>query len=169
MAPFERLERWSEKHHAPWMDVLRILLGLILTVKGFMFIADTSSLVRILANFGVEDGVFIAHVIAVLHLFTGFLISIGLATRLCCLIEIPVLLGAIFFVNLNTKSEGALELIFSIIVLFLLAFFFLAGSGRFSAYYYLINSKRSRLTDESRKDYKGGSPVAPMDKDANIL
>ncbi|MBA2423124.1 MAG: DoxX family protein [Chitinophagales bacterium] len=171
MALFDKFEKWSEKYHAPWMGILRIILGVILTVKGFMFIVDTSTLVRILTNsFGVTNGVFVAHIIAILHLFTGFLILIGLATRICCLVEIPVLLGAIFFVNLNTKGGGGvLELIFSIVVLFLLVFFFLIGSGRFSAYYYLINSKRSRLTDESDDDYEGGSPVAPLDKDANIL
>jgi hypothetical protein len=54
MALFDKFEKWSEKYHAPWMGILRIILGVILTVKGFMFIVDTSTLVRILTNsFGV--------------------------------------------------------------------------------------------------------------------
>ena len=169
MTPFLKLERWSEQHHAPWMDVLRLILGSILMLKGFMFIMDTASLIKLLneLNFG-ENNVLIAHLIAIMHLFTGFMIFIGLATRAASLIQIPIILGAIFFVNLN-GGERTGELILSIIVLLLLIFYFIKGSGKFSAYYYLINSKRSRLTDESKGDYRGGSSVAPMDKEANIL
>lgn len=170
MKTFEKLERWSDQHHAAWMDVLRIVLGLILVVKGFMFIADTSVLVKALNDlFGISDGIVWAHVIAILHLVTGFLIIIGLATRACCLIDIPLLLGAIFFLNSNTNNMNGGEIILSVVVLLLLIFFFIKGSGRASAFYYLINSKRSRQTDESIRDYRGGSPAAPMDKEANIL
>jgi putative oxidoreductase len=170
MTFFHQLEKWSDRNHSAWMDVLRMVLGITLTVKGFMFIMDTSDLVRILnANFGIADGIIWAHVIAILHLATGFLITIGLATRASCLIDIPMLIAAILFVNINSTENRVGELLISVIILLLLVFFFLKGSGRFSAFYYLINSRRSRETDESRGDYKGGSPVAPMDKEANIL
>ena len=170
MKPFQRFEIWSEQHQSAWMDVLRIVLGITLTVKGFMFIMDTSSLVRILnSSFGVADGVIWAHLLAIIHLVTGFLITIGLATRACCLIDIPMLIGAILFVNINAIGNRGFELLASIFVLLLLIFFFFKGSGHFSAYYYMINSKRARLTDESHGDYQGGSPVAPLDKEANIL
>jgi len=170
MKAYEKLEQWSNQHHAAWMDVLRMMLGLTLVIKGFMFISDTSVLVTVLNDlFGISNGIIWAHVIAIIHLFTGFLIAIGLATRTCCLIDIPLLLGAIFFVNMNTGGTSGGELILSVVVLLLLVFFFIKGSGRVSAFYYLINSKRSRLTDESRRDFKGGSPVPPLDKDANIV
>ncbi|MEO6167260.1 MAG: DoxX family protein [Chitinophagales bacterium] len=170
MKTLEKLEKWGDEHDSPWIDGLRIVLGLILIVKGFMFIADTTMLVKVLNDlFGISDGIILAHVIAILHLVTGFLITIGLATRICCLIDIPLLLGAIFFVNTNTGNTNTGEVLLSIVVLLLLIFFLFKGSGRASAYYYLINSKRSRLTDESRRDYKGGSPAAPLDKEANIL
>lgn len=170
MKAFEKLEQWGDEHHAAWMDVLRIILGLILIVKGFMFISDTSLLVQILSDyFGIANGIIWAHVIATLHLLTGFLITIGLATRVCCLVDIPLLLGAIFFVNTNAGNTSIGEVILSIAVLLLLIFFLIKGSGRGSAFYYLINSKRSRLTDESQRDYKGGSPAAPLDREANIL
>jgi len=170
MKPFDKLERWSERHHSVWMDALRLVLGLILTIKGFMFIMDTASLVKLLndLNFG-WDNVMMAHVIAIMHLLAGFLIIIGLATRISCLLMIPILLGAVFFANLNSNGEHAGELVMSIFTLCLLIFFFFKGSGRFSSYYYLINSKRSRQTDESDGDYKGGSSTAPMDKEANIV
>ena len=170
MKPFEKLDKWGEEHHSAWLDVLRIVLGLILQMKGFMFIMDTASLVNLLNafHFG-ENSVMVAHVIAIMHLLTGFLIMIGLATRICCLVQIPIILGAIFYVNSNTSGTRTGELILSVVVLLLLVFFFFKGSGRFSAYYYLINSKRSRLTDESRSDFKGAPTTAPMDKEANLM
>ena len=170
MKPFEKFEIWSVKHHSPWMDVLRMALGIILTLKGFMFIMDTSYLVTVLnENFGMTNSIVWAHAIAILHLLTGFFITIGLATRISCLVDIPVLIGAIFFVNINSSHANTFELILSVVILALLIFFFVKGSGRFSSYYYLLNSKQSRLTDESRVDYKGRSPIAPVDKDANLL
>ncbi|MEP7128111.1 MAG: DoxX family protein [Chitinophagales bacterium] len=170
MKSLESLEKWSDRHHSPWMDALRVVLGLCLLIKGFMFIADTSSLVQLLNDlFGIADGIVWAHAIAILHLVTGFLIVIGLATRISCLIDIPLLLVAIIFVNSNAGITSAGELLFSIIVLLLLILFFFTGSGRGSAYYYLVNSKRSRLTDESDEEYKGASPASPLDKEANIL
>jgi uncharacterized membrane protein YphA (DoxX/SURF4 family) len=169
MPVFNKLEKWSEDHHAGWMDALRIVLGLILTAKGFQFIMDTSSLVKILnENFSLPQSIVWAQVLAIIHLLTGFLITIGLATRISCLIEIPVLIGAIIFVNINGEGEGGFELVLSIVVLLLLVFFFFKGSGKFSAYYYMVNSRRSRNTDESKGDYQGGSTAAPMDKEANI-
>ena len=159
MKTFEKLEQWGDRYKSPWIDFLRMILGAILVIKGFMFIMDTASLVKLLndLNFG-WDNVLMAHVIAIMHLLTGFFIILGLATRVSCLIMIPIVAGAIFFANLSAGTTG--ELVLSIIVLLMLIFFFFKGSGRFSAYYYLINSRRSRLTDESRGDYKGGSPLA---------
>ena len=170
MTVYKKMENWGEQHHSPWMDVLRIFLGLTLMFKGFIFIMDTASLISLLKafNFG-GNSILFAHVIATMHLLTGFLITIGLATRICCLVQIPIMLGAIFFVNINAGGTRVGELLLSIFILLLLIFFFIKGSGKFSAYYYLINSKRSRLTDESAGDYPGGSSAAPLDKEANIL
>lgn len=170
MKPIEKLESWSDQYQSGWMDALRVILGLLLIIKGFMFIADTTLLVRVLNDlFGITDGIILAHIIATLHLLTGFLIAIGLATRVSCLIDIPLLVIAILFVNSNLGNTGIGELIFSVAVLLLLILFFVMGSGKGSAYYYLVNSKRSRLTDESKADYKGGSVAAPLDKEANII
>lgn len=67
------------------------------------------------------------------HLVGGFLIAIGLFTRFACLIQIPVLLGAIIFVN---SSHDMLrpysELFLSIIVLLLLVYFLIVGNGPIS-------------------------------------
>ncbi|MET3114237.1 putative membrane protein YphA (DoxX/SURF4 family) [Pedobacter sp. CG_S7] len=65
------------------------------------------------------------HIIAFAHLVGGILITIGLLTRFAVVIQIPILLSAIFFVNLS-KGFSTLnsELWLSVIVLFLLVLFF---------------------------------------------
>ena len=41
----------------------------------------------------------VAHYVVVAHLLGGFLIAIGLLTRVAVVSQIPVLLGAVFIVN----------------------------------------------------------------------
>jgi len=58
---------------------------------------------------------------------------IGLFTRIAVILQIPILIGAIIFVN--TKSgvySGESDLLFSVIVLVLLLFFLVEGGGPYS-------------------------------------
>jgi len=64
------------------------------------------------------------------HLIGGFLLGIGWFVRLGALIQIPILLGAVFTIHLRVgllTSGQSLEL--SVLVLFLLVVFFLFGDG----------------------------------------
>src|SRR6187200_3314688 len=98
----DQLDNWSEKHHAVWMDVLRMILGVLLVAKGYLFMADTQNLTNILnLDFGLTSSTPVAMGIAYLHLLCGFLILIGLATRVACLVQIPIVFAAIIFVNLH--------------------------------------------------------------------
>ena len=75
----------------------------------------------------------LAYFIPWAHLFGGFLIVIGLFTRIAVILQIPILIGAIIFVN--TKSgvySGESDLLFSVIVLVLLLFFLVEGGGPYS-------------------------------------
>ncbi len=147
--------------------MFRILLGLALMVKGFIFIANTSALQQIIAmNFGIVNTAFL-YLIAFTHLLTGFLILIGLATRISCLIQIPNLLVAVFFIN-SRAGVGNAEFLFSLLVLLLLCFFLFMGSGRFSAYFYVANSLSSRKADESGNEVVGSQLNSPMDKEGNL-
>ena len=57
----------------------------------------------------------------------------GLFTRLSVLIQVPVLFGAVFFVNANNNIfSGESDFLFSIIVLLLFLFFLIEGGGPFS-------------------------------------
>ncbi|OKL40372.1 DoxX family protein [Pontibacter flavimaris] len=129
-----RVEHWADTHHPMWLDFLRIGLGVFLMVKGFMFIQDTAALFSIMqkSQFAwVTVG--LAHYVAFAHLVGGLLIAMGLVTRVAILFQLPILIGAVFFINPNRGfySENT-ELWSSIVVLLLLIFFLVFGSGRFS-------------------------------------
>ncbi len=140
----EKLDRWAYAHHPRWIDFLRIVLGIILVLKGFFFIRDTESLIELMKNSRFEWVSFIvAHYVAFAHLFGGFMITIGLLTRVAVMFQLPILIGAVLFIN----HDGGFftvnaEWPFSFLVLILLTFFFIYGSGPASADQALVNERR---------------------------
>ena len=134
----QKVEHWGDGHHAKWLDAVRIVLGLLILSKGIAFISDTSAQRDwIIQNstFGFSGlmAMAVVHTVALAHIVGGILIAIGLVTRFASVIQIPILVGAIFFVNL-TKGFSSLnsELWLSVIVLMLLILFWIAGSGLYS-------------------------------------
>ena len=98
----QRLEHWGDTHHPKWIDLLRIALGVFLLFKGIEFannMASIENLVKSTANFNDLLVVLLVHYILGAHLLGGVLLTFGLLTRFACLIQIPILLGAIIFVN----------------------------------------------------------------------
>lgn len=140
----EKLDQWAYAHHPRWIDLLRIALGVILFLKGFFFIQDTSSVAALLKNSRFEWMSFaLAHYVAFAHLVGGVMITIGLLTRLAIAIQLPILIGAVLFVNMRSGMVATnSELPFSILVLLLMIFFFIYGSGPSSADQALINERR---------------------------
>jgi len=130
----QKMESWGDTHQPKWFGVLRILLGLIIFLKGVIFIQNTDALNDMIANSAVSlYSVFLAHYVALAHLVGGVLIMIGLVTRLAIVCQIPILIGAIIFVNaqkgfFSIQSELGL----SILILALLIFFLIFGSGSYS-------------------------------------
>lgn len=129
-----RIEHWGDTHHPAWTDALRIMLGIILVLKGISFISDTAYLNQLVGgvHFGLVP-VMLVHYVAFAHLMGGFLIALGCLTRLMCILQLPILVAAVFFVNIR-QGFSALnsELWLSLIVLILLLLFTVIGSGRFS-------------------------------------
>lgn len=120
-----------------WLTIFRIVLGLILFWKGIGFIRDTT-LVQLMihrTNIGVfsRNSEAIAFVVSYLSLLCGLFILCGLYTRTSSIVQIPILLVGIFFVNLKNIGESNFELVLSIIVLILLIVFAIKGSGTLSA------------------------------------
>jgi uncharacterized membrane protein YphA (DoxX/SURF4 family) len=116
-----------------------VLLGIILLWKGIFFIKNTQAVIVMLQNTTLEfQAALIAHYVAGAHIMGGLLIILGLLTRAAILFQMPVLIGAIVFVNLpRSISAIGSELELSVLVLFLLLFFLVEGSGPMSIDNYL--------------------------------
>lgn len=150
---FNRLEKWGDAHHPKWLDIVRIVLGLFLFLKGLEFINNMNAFSELMSQsgfLGMASTGILAHVIVFAHLIGGILVAVGLLTRFACLIQIPVILGAIIFIN---APQGIFkphsELWFSIIVLLLLCFFLIEGSGPISI------DEAIRRSPESKKQWHG--------------
>ena len=123
----QRLELWGDRHHPKWLDLVRIALGIFLIVKGIQFLQNMSMLMSLMENslsFNAFLLVLLSHYIVFAHLLGGVLLALGLLTRFACIIQLPILLGAIILVN---ASGGVLdhfsELLVSVVVFLLLVLF----------------------------------------------
>jgi uncharacterized membrane protein YphA (DoxX/SURF4 family) len=75
-----------------------------------------------------------------MHVLGGGLIFLGLFTRLWALLQLPIVFGAVFFVNITAPYVNS-ELWLSILVLALLCVFVILGSGPLSLDRLLMKSK----------------------------
>ena len=128
---------WADTHRDIWLDCLRIYLGLGLFARGLLLITHTSSgyFVDLLQRSGqswLTSGMML-HYVMITHFVGGLLLTIGFLTRIAALVQIPILVGAVFFVH---RQDGLFalgqSLEFSALVLFLLVLFAISGAGKLS-------------------------------------
>ncbi len=115
------------------MTALRVFLGCALAVKGINFIVDMQAVETLTTgSFGHFDTVAAWYVVAA-HVVGGGALALGLFTRAAALANIPVLLGAVFFVHSASDLFGANSgMQFAIFVLVALVLFVWEGSDKFS-------------------------------------
>lgn len=134
----EKFENWGDRHHPKWLDIIRIVLGIFLCYKGVDFLRNTSDLISLMtlrSPFGSFVIILVAHYVAFAHIIGGFFLTIGMFTRAACLIQIPILIGAIIFVNISATRNAFSpysELFLSILILLLLIYFLIIGNGPLS-------------------------------------
>jgi putative oxidoreductase len=121
-----------------WLTILRVVLGLIILWKGFVFFKDTVAVEILLKTGGINmlssNSQVLAFIITYLNLLGGFFIIVGLFTRWMCIIQIVIITGAILFVNSKLGiSFSNSELMLSLLVLALAILFAIKGSGTLSA------------------------------------
>lgn len=130
----QRLEHWGDTHHPKYLDLLRMALGVFLCFKGIEF-AGNNTVLNELINRNVPFSSFLlillGHYVIFAHIMGGFLLAVGLLTRFACLIQIPILVGAIVFINGEMTGHFSAILI-SLAVLGLLTYFLIIGSGPWS-------------------------------------
>ncbi|MEO5601286.1 MAG: DoxX family protein [Cyclobacteriaceae bacterium] len=143
MSVITNVESWGNSHRPGFLDIFRIALGIFLTFKGIQFITHMDDLQN--TTSGITTwfaGAALAHYIIFAHILGGPLIAAGLFTRIVCLIQLPILIGAVIFVN---SPKGFLsignhmELWLSLLVLGGLIVFIIFGAGRYS-----IDAKRRK-------------------------
>ena len=138
MTILEKFEYWGDRHHPKWLDIIRVALGIFLCRKGVDFLRNSSNLISLMKNtspFSEFMIILLAHYVAFAHIPGGFFLALGLFTRAACLTQIPVLLGAIIFVNINATKDAFSpysELFLSIIILLPLIYFLIIGIGPLS-------------------------------------
>ena len=119
------------------LTLLRIFTGIVLIYKSINFIRDAAVAKTKIEQTGIgvftENSEIWALVITYLGLLCGLFIALGLFTRVASIIQIPILIVAVFFVNFRNIEGNVFEFVLSMIILLLLIFFALKGSGPFSA------------------------------------
>ncbi|MDH5826027.1 DoxX family protein [Sphingobacterium faecium] len=129
-----KIENWGNVHHPQWIDYLRIVVGFLILIKGLSFVSDLNSVSALVQEvnytFYIWGGV---HYIVFAQIVGGLFIICGFQTRLASIVLLPIIFGAVFFVNItNGFSYLNGELWLSIVVLFLLVLFLVMGSGKYS-------------------------------------
>jgi uncharacterized membrane protein YphA (DoxX/SURF4 family) len=130
------LEALRQKTSRPSVgfDLLRVYLGVALFVRGALFVADPDRLMALVSRSG--DWfmpMLIAHYVSVAHLCGGLLLALGVATRLAALVQMPVLLGAVFFVHWGDGLlRGGQSLELAGLVLAMLITYTVCGAGPLS-------------------------------------
>ncbi len=139
----QKIEVWGDTHHTRFAEIVRIGLGLVILAKGLYFISDTDALDGMIRNSRFEFVTFmLSHYVATMHLVGGILITIGLLTRWAIAFQLPILAGAIFFINkIDSFSAINSEFSLSVLVFLLLCFFFVYGSGQWSVDEYMKTHK----------------------------
>jgi uncharacterized membrane protein YphA (DoxX/SURF4 family) len=122
-----------------WIVVIRLVLGACLILKAIKFFDNADGLEQYFRETEMlKNAVWMVSVLPWIHLVGGILIIVGLFTRLASLIQLPILIGAVFFVNLKNGLYGdQSDLPLSILVLVLVIFFSIEGSGYLSLDYIL--------------------------------
>jgi putative oxidoreductase len=146
MSTLQHLRQWSAAHHPRWLVVVRMGLGLFLFAKGISFMRDSALLDELIygqSHLAENSTHWLPIVITCANLLGGFMLMVGLWTRLVALLEIPVLIGAIIDINAQrTGFDPWSELGLPILVLLLLIFFLIEGGGPLSIDGYFERNRR---------------------------
>ncbi len=135
------LNKWFENHRELAYSFIRIFLGFALFIRGLIISFDPSLITQLT---GANQWYWWYSYVIIAHIICGFLLGIGLLTRLAAFLQVPVLLGAVLFFHLKAglaRVEQSLEL--SMLVLVLLIIYSLFGAGLLSVDNFFAREKNS--------------------------
>jgi putative oxidoreductase len=136
-----KIERWGDTHHPKALDLMRVALGVFLFLKGLAFLDNTTYLQNLiesqhLVQFAPVMLMVLVYYVTFAHLVGGVLITLGTLTRLACIIQIPIVLAAVFLTSIFVEPINTMVWP-SLTALVLLALFMVIGSGPWSLDKYL--------------------------------
>lgn len=135
MENVKSLNKWANAHTYLPLDLVRIVLGVFLFMKGVWFVTNIQYLHDLISPIDhIGGGMFLLHYIAPAHMIGGIMIAFGLLTRWAIAAQLPVLFGAVLVNSLGHMHSESLLL--AIVVLLVCIFFLFYGSGKHSADYY---------------------------------
>ena len=139
-----KLESWADHHHPKWIDLLRVVLGIIFIVKGVALIEHREQVIQMMEKSNIDLFTFSlsSQYVIAFDLAGGLFIAIGLLTRLIALFQLPIIVLSIIFINYH-QNLFALnsELGYLVLILALVLFFLFYGSGPISVDNYLSKRK----------------------------
>ena len=141
MNVIHRIEKWGDSHHPRFLDIIRVFLGIFLLLKGLGFMDNTANLKYLIES---RSDITVApwllmilvYYVTFVHMVGGTLIALGIMTRFSAIMQIPVVFGAVFFINV-LESPFNTDLASSVAALILLVLFAIIGSGRWSVESYI--------------------------------
>ncbi len=134
----KQFRAWSNAHPDLYLDAIRIYLGVGLFIKGLYIMNNQQEFGRLLENNSMPIGILsLAHYVIPAHLAGGAMLLLGFITRGAAAAQLPLLLGALFYVYLPrfTSLELRQNIEFTALVLFLLSIITVVGAGRYSVDY----------------------------------
>jgi len=118
----------SNQHFA--YAFIRIILGVVLFIRGWILVSDPDAIIALVGEQKLH--IWFSY-LTIGHLLGGLSIALGLFTRIGALLQIPILITAVFFIHAQQEiMSGNQSLELASLVLFLLVIILLYGSGRLS-------------------------------------
>jgi len=146
-----KFNTWAKKNREVCVDLLRIYLGVMLVVKGCHLALNREEVLAYLREADLTGLPYfhaweqlVAHYAILVHIAGGVMLTLGLATRVAALIQLPAVLGAAALMQSEERTFGqALGFEYVTLLFFVLLLFIVYGSGALSVDA-LIAKKRLR-------------------------
>jgi len=130
-----KIKKWDISHPFGF-TIIRVILGVLLLIRGICFLNNIQPLYALIKNsslntLNIDEQ--LTMIITWIHILGGTLITLGLFTKIAVWAQIPIVLGAIIFINIrHTLYATPADLFLSIFILLLLTMFAFEGGGHAS-------------------------------------
>jgi uncharacterized membrane protein YphA (DoxX/SURF4 family) len=141
---------WIKTHGDLALDLVRMYLGIGLIIKAVFFMNHSDYLLHQMDTMGSMwfAPAIMVHYVILAHLMGGICLTLGLLTRSAAIVQLPILVSALFYVHLPqmvASVEARQSAEFAGLVLFLLALISVYGAGRWSVDHWLGKREFEKL------------------------